>query len=208
MSSSATGAGAGRLARGAGEERVERLRAAADGDAELERRRLGRGRQPVRELRLVHEHAGAAVGERIGDLGPLLPDAEGHRHGAEARGAEPSEHELDAVAEQERDPVAGPDAEPGEALRDGGASFEDFRPGQARVAADQRLPVGAPRGRISEERVDAARPFGEAGHDAVAEVRLAALRRAGRAPVGHAARRSGPFAPRSITYSRSNSACA
>jgi hypothetical protein len=84
---------------GAGKKRVERFgTTAADGNTVLKGRRLGRRRHAVSELLLVDEHAGTAVGERMGDLRPLLPDPEGHRHGTQARRAEPGEHELNPVA--------------------------------------------------------------------------------------------------------------
>ena len=97
-----------------------------------------------------------------------------------------SEHELDAIAEEERDPVAGPDAEPGEALRDGGATFEtsaqvrrvspqiSASPSGRRAAASARSAWTLP-GRSAKQGTTRSPKWS----------RSRALRRAGRAPGGH-----------------------
>jgi len=62
--------------------------------------------QPIGQRGLVDQEPGAAIGQHIGDFRLLLPGAEYHRHGAEMRGTQHRQHELDAIAEQERDAVA------------------------------------------------------------------------------------------------------
>ena len=108
---------------------------------------VARVRHAIPQRRLVDQELGAAVGQHIGDLRLLLAGAEQHRHRAEMRRAEQRQHELDAVAEQERDPVAALHAYLAQAGGDLRRLLSDLAPAHAALAADQRLTVWISRSR-------------------------------------------------------------
>ena len=106
MSSSPTSAGVLRRLVPDQVGKLRRARVVIHGDPVHQVWNVARIGQTVGQRGLVDQESGAAIGQHIGNFRLLLPGAEQNRYGAEFRRAEHRQHELDAVAEQQRDAVA------------------------------------------------------------------------------------------------------
>ena len=129
-------------------------------------------RQAVDQRGLVDQELGAAVGQHIGNFRLLLAGAEQNRDCAEMRRAKHRKHELDAIAEQQRDPVAALQAQLAQTRRDRADCCSTSRQLIRVLAADQRLAIRISAAACGDHLPDAFRPFAKRRHDAIAEARL------------------------------------
>ena len=105
MSSSPTAAGGCKGALSIKPENRETLCVVIDGNPVQQVRNVAPVRQAVRQRRLVNQELGATVSQHVGNFRLLLARAQQNRDDAEMRRTEQRKHELDAIAEQQRDPV-------------------------------------------------------------------------------------------------------
>ena len=99
---------------GACDQRFERERAGARArhrEPVFELGQLAGRRQAVRERGLVDQDPGAALRQHVAQARRLLADAKRHGDRPEPLHREQRDQKFRPVAEQERDPVAGDDAE-------------------------------------------------------------------------------------------------
>jgi hypothetical protein len=89
------------------------------------------------------QRPGVAVVEVVGDLARLQEHVEGDDRRADFEGAEVDDREVGQVRARERDLVAAPDAERGEAVRHAVRERVELAVGQAGLARNNRLLVGA-----------------------------------------------------------------
>ena len=182
------------------EHGVVRLRtfAGAKRHPRAHRRHIGRQRQPVGEVSLVHDHRRGAVVDHVSQARRLLPDADGHRDCAQMGDGEQRGHELGTVAHQHRHPVAGADTPLRQTRRQTRRLIAELAPGQPCIAADNRLAFRMGVHRIHQQGMQAVRTLRKATHDAVSVMRLQPQRRPAVIPLFH----HGPFLPSDLFISR------
>ena len=147
--------------------KVQRVGAAVKTHAPLQTWQAAFCRQDSLQLGVMHQQPGPAMLEHVVQTGCLLSHAQGHGDRAQAGGGQQAQHELDAVAQQQRHAVPGLQAQRLPACRQAAHQLVECEVGEARVVADQRRALWVARHGIRQQRMQAARTRREAAHIAL-----------------------------------------
>ena len=102
------------------------------------------------------DRGGLGVCGEVGQLGVPVRGQRHHRDDPGAQARQGQDHELPAVRQLDDDPVAGPQAQPGQPGRGGAGAAEQLRVGQPQLAVDQRDLVRSAVGGLVQQRVQRA----------------------------------------------------
>jgi hypothetical protein len=110
----------------------------------------------------MHQHHCGAVFQHVVQAWGLFPNTHRDRDGAQPRGREQTQHKLDAVAQQQGNPVPGLHTQCAPSRGQLAHTLVQLRIGQTRVITHQGLSLRATGNRIGQQRMQTARPVGKA----------------------------------------------